>query len=124
MPRLLPATLARLPRPITRLALSRTMSTSTESQKPEILSTTELGSADAKWLSLNKLAWRDQDGKEVRPALLLLLITRLQELTRPSVLLARLGVCLPQDSVERRRRRRRHPHAHPCRGPADADRHH
>jgi ADP-ribose pyrophosphatase len=36
------------------------------SHKPEIIKTEELSAQDAKWVTLQKLTWRDQDGKEVR----------------------------------------------------------
>lgn len=45
--------------------LSRTMvSKSKSSQKPENLKTEEY-KTDAKWLKLEKINWKDQDGKQV-----------------------------------------------------------
>jgi hypothetical protein len=43
------------------------MSSSSKAQQPEILSTEEL-KTDAKWLKMEKINWKDQDGKEVSPA--------------------------------------------------------
>jgi ADP-ribose pyrophosphatase len=37
-------------------------------QKPEILRKEDLSAQDAKWVTLQKLTWKDQDGKEVRIA--------------------------------------------------------
>jgi ADP-ribose pyrophosphatase len=42
------------------------MSSSSIAQKPEILSVEEL-KTDAKWLKMEKINWKDQDGKEVSP---------------------------------------------------------
>lgn len=40
------------------------MSSSSVAQKPEIISKEEL-KTDAKWLKMEKINWKDQDGKEV-----------------------------------------------------------
>lgn len=52
---------------ISAVRVSRTMSSSSKAQQPEILSTEEL-KTDAKWLKMEKINWKDQDGKEVSPA--------------------------------------------------------
>ena len=48
-------------RPITQ-ALIRAMSS--EAQKPKIINREEL-KTEAKWLRMEKINWKDQDGKEV-----------------------------------------------------------
>ena len=44
------------------LRLSRTMSS--KNQQPEILGTEEL-KTEAKWLKMERIRWKDQEGKEV-----------------------------------------------------------
>lgn len=54
-----------IPHSIISTRLSRTMvSKSKSSQKPENLKTEEY-KTDAKWLKLEKINWKDQDGKQV-----------------------------------------------------------
>lgn len=45
------------------------MSSSSVAQQPEILNKEEL-KTEAKWLKLEKINWKDQDGKEVSLCLL------------------------------------------------------
>ncbi|CEL57920.1 putative Nudix hydrolase P35G2,12 OS=Schizosaccharomyces pombe (strain 972 / ATCC 24843) GN=SPBP35G2.12 PE=3 SV=1 [Rhizoctonia solani AG-1 IB] len=45
-------------------SLKATLSLSTMSSKPEIIKTEELSAQDAKWVTLQKITWRDEEGKE------------------------------------------------------------
>jgi hypothetical protein len=55
--------LIRTPNLRSRHVYARAMSSKTS--KPEILGTDDL-KAEAKWLKLQKIRWKDQEGKEVR----------------------------------------------------------
>ena len=56
-----------LPRIRTCIAAARAFNMSSSKQQPEILGTDEL-KTEAKWLKMERIRWKDEDGKEVSQA--------------------------------------------------------